>query len=193
MRNKKNPKHISIVLAALLALAAFSFAGVGCEGDETYVPVVSLSSTNPPNLVDSRKHCDWDARGSKYHDLIVQGTNMWNSYKPGIFRPDSITVIQDVRISDYTDVDDGIYGYTNKQSAVIKLNSGYLDRRDWDEDNRKHTIYHELGHVLGLGENNNGLATTIMKQGKLKNVTLSADDKASFDAAYKLYSYYDIK
>jgi len=149
-------------------------------------PVVSIISTWPYNMVDLGKHCDWDARSSNYHNLVVTGTNRWNAHR-SVFRPDSILTLQDVRISDVNQAGGSYYGHYNLILGTIQFNRAFLDSSSWTDANRMHTVMHELGHALGLEENNGNDTTNIMRQGKLTNVTLSPADKASYDAAAKKY------
>lgn len=181
MNNRKQLLRIAVLLISLLMLSVFYAIGTGCVA-----ATVSITQNKPYDLVDSGKHCDWDANQSKYEHLVSAGASTWNSYR-SVFRRDTISVIQDVRITDVNRAGNGWSGATSLGMGSIQLNKAYMDRSDWSDSNRRHTVYHELGHALGLGENNNGLEITIMRQGKLENINLTIDDVASFDAAYARY------
>lgn len=181
MNHRKQLIRTTILLISLLTLFMFYIVGTGCEA-----PTVSITQNEPYDLVDSGKHCDWDANQSKYEQLVEAGASTWNSYK-SVFRRDTILVLQDVRITDVNHAGNGWSGATSRAGGVIQLNKAYMDRSDWTDLNRRHTIYHELGHALGLGENNNGLSGNIMRQGKLENINLTLDDAASFEAASERY------
>jgi hypothetical protein len=166
-------------LAAVVMLFSFTVA--------TQAATVQIIPFYPYDLVDSGKHCDWDARGSIYQDIVIAGASVWNAYKPGVFRPDSIFVIQDVLIEDINRPGNDTAGETLLGKAKIEYNKAYLSSSSYSAAQRKKTVMHELGHALGLHENNGGLSTNVMRQGQLSNITLSADDKASYDAAYARY------
>ena len=139
------------------------------------------------DLVDSNKHCDYDANQSSYESYITTAVQKWNNYKAGILRADTILTIQDVKIIDTNSSNVIWAGKTEYMSARIQLNSYYLNNSSWNYNNRLKTVMHELGHALGLGENNYSLSTNVMKQGKSENTTLTVDDKASYDLAYTYY------
>ena len=59
------------------------------------VPVSADAYIQTWNLVDSGKHLDYDGN-SKYMSYANTGASIWNGYKSGVIRKDSILVIQDV-------------------------------------------------------------------------------------------------
>ena len=120
-------------------------------------------------------------------DTVETAVQKWNNYKAGILRPDTILTVQDVKIIDTNSSNVIWAGKTEYLSARIQLNSYYLNNSSWNYNNRLKTVMHELGHALGLGENNYSLSTNVMKQGKSENITLTVDDKASYDLAYTYY------
>ncbi|MDR2646901.1 MAG: cell surface protein [Oscillospiraceae bacterium] len=189
MKNRKRIQRIATTLVFAMAIGLFGFvgSGAGCNED-TSAPGVYIIPDWPYDLADSGGHVDYDSNQSKYDDYVKSGVKVWNAHRAGTFRPDDLSVVGDVRITDVNKPGNGWTGATNLTLGAIQLNSAYLDdSSSYSTNNIKHTVYHELGHTLGLDENNSGASTSIMRQGKLTNITLSADDKASFDAAATRY------
>ena len=179
MKNKKRLQCLSTVLLCLLALGLVQFTGSACGGD-SLPSNVKISSWN---LVDSGKHCDWDARSSAYHSYVVTGANTWNAYKAGVLRPDSASTLEDVRISDVNKSDVRWAGATYS-NGIIHLNKYYMD--SYANNKRLMVVTHELGHALGLDDNNCS-TSNVMYPDVSTVTTLSVNDKASYDAAYARY------
>lgn len=130
--------------------------------------------------VDSGKHCDYDG-DSLYMYYITSGATIWNSYKPAVIRKDDIYVIQDVFVTDYNwNLSD--YAALTDPDGKIKFNIAFMQYYDWSQ--RLNVATHELGHSLGLGHNT---ANDIMYGTRTTINILSANDKASYDAAYLSY------
>lgn len=134
------------------------------------------------DLVDSGKHLDYDGN-SKYMSYVNTGASIWNGYKSGVIRKDSILVIQDVYISDINEAN-GNTGITYPDGRIV-FNKYYLDSPDCTDDQRTNTATHELGHALGLDHGPS--SDDIMYSSQTSVITLSQNDKDSYDAAYKNY------
>jgi hypothetical protein len=132
------------------------------------------------DLVDSGKHMDYDGNSS-YMSSVTAGASTWNAYKSGVIRKDSLLVIQDVYISDYTETSDTL-GFTNS-AGVMKFNT--YNFSTMTSAQRQKTATHELGHALWLDHTNG--TNDVMRQGKLSTTSLSSTDKASYDASYTHY------
>lgn len=57
---------------------------------------------------------------------------------------------------------------SDRDYVQIKFNRYHMDSSSWDNDNRKKTIIHEVGHALSLGHVEANEGNSIMRQGKLK-------------------------
>ena len=143
-----------------------------------YAAVVTLNSWD---LVDSGKHLDWDGR-TNYMPEFERAVKTWNDYKPGVIRKDTIWIVEDVFISDY---------YEENETAAVCLPSGKIKFNQYRMDRFTSAQIQNfcakmLGHALGLGYAN--YPCDIMWRGNISSVTsLSVNDKASYDAAYKRY------
>lgn len=131
------------------------------------------------DLVDSGGHLDWGG-DSSFMDYIEKGANKWNNYKAGIIRKDTASTIEDVTVSDYYEKSDTI-GVTSNR-GTIRFNTYQMDERTYNE--KLNVAIHELGHALGLGHNWEG---DVMYRYGTNLVTLSNNDKHSYDAAAKKY------
>ncbi|MBE5935210.1 MAG: matrixin family metalloprotease [Lachnospiraceae bacterium] len=146
---------------------------VTCMNDEVYAGVKVLNW----DLVDSGKHLDWDG-STKYMKQFKSAVNVWNGYKKGVIRKDSLFRIQDVAISDCFEVSStaGVTG----SNGVIRFNKYIMDRLSYN--GQKNVCIHELGHALGLDHNT---SRDIMYMYATNRVALSYNDKISYNYAYK--------
>ncbi|MDR2408754.1 MAG: matrixin family metalloprotease [Bacteroidales bacterium] len=132
------------------------------------------------DLVDSGKHLDWDG-SCTYMNEWYAAVKTWNSYKPGVIRVDTIRIIQDVKIGDYYE-NSTVLAYT---TAYGNIKFNLFNFNNMTAAQRQKTMTHEIGHALGLDHVDDGVS--IMRQGIISQTTLSADDKAGYDAAYAKY------
>lgn len=131
------------------------------------------------HLVGEDKHLDW-AGSSKYITEFVDGTEIWNDYKPGVIREATGDMSVEVKISDFSEVSAAV-GVTSTR-GTIKFNSYYMD--DYNSVQKKNVCAHEQGHALGLDHNQKG---DLMYAEVADVITLSQNDKESYDASYARY------
>lgn len=131
------------------------------------------------DLVDSGKHLDWDG-STKYQTQFNAAVKTWNSHKSGVIRKDTISIIEDVKISDFSEKSN-IAGVTSPR-GTIRFNKYVVDT--YTNAKRQNVATHELGHALGLDHNT---SKDIMHGFITTKIYLSANDKASYNAAYKKY------
>lgn len=160
---------IFLVLAVMLNVGFIMF---NANVDEANAYIL-----NSWDLVDSGKHLDWDSNSS-YIDTWLLSVNVWNGIH-NIIRPDSWKWVQDVYVSDYYAEDD-VVAYTSSWNK-IKFNTFFFNSMNSAE--RQKTQMHEIGHALGLDENNN-VVGSIMRQGIREQTTLLLDDVDGFHYLY---------
>lgn len=165
---RKIRKLLSFILCLVLTLSMLSICAFS-----TTTAILSW------HLVDSGKHLDWSG-STAYLSQFNAAVTTWNNYKSGVIRKDSWNTINDVTISDFSEVS-SVAGVTSS-NGTIKFNKYVMN--DLSSDKRKNVCIHELGHALGLAHNLNG---DVMYTYVSSVISLSANDKASYDLSYNRY------
>lgn len=168
MNLKKIKKLLVCVMGTVVLSCMFTFPAFATAYIQTW------------HLVDSGKHLDYDGN-SKYMSHVDTGASIWNGYKSGVIRKDSLFVIQDVYISDINKAN-GATGITYS-NGKIELNTYYFD--NCTSSQKTNTATHELGHALGLDHSPS--SNDIMYTSQTSNTILSQNDKDSYDASYARY------
>ena len=158
--------------------------------------------SNTWNLVDSGGHCDWDCSTDTYAPMVQKAAKAWNNYIGNeVFRPDSVTVVQDVKIREIDTDPTGKGAFARTYSSDVLTNGVYTRSICFYEDTmgdlqsdlqRQKVVMHELGHALGMAHNRTAdhivseRLGNIMQQGELPYGTIiSLDDKAAVKQAYE--------
>lgn len=140
--------------------------------------------------VDSGKHMDWGG-STEYMSYWNIGVDTWNNYKNGVIRKDTLTTIQDVTISDVDNLPGDAVAQTAQKgtgkslSTTIKFSKAKMP--SCTDMQRRITATHEIGHALGLDENNDRGTDLIMYNNlnyNTSNNILHADDKRNYDYMY---------
>ena len=132
--------------------------------------------------VDNKRKVEYK-NNSKYSSEIDYAISEWNKLESILITPDTSSTLNNVVINDYYDASGSyILGYTVHNwifSATIYLNTYYLDTVSQAE--RIHTILHEFGHVLGLGEfTSYESSNNVMHQGCLSLTHLGPADIGAY-------------
>ena len=183
MKIKKNLKLITFVVC--IAIIPFS---VGAATPKWIIyHVLNVWS------VDSGKHMDWSGTTS-YQSNFNTAVNTWNNYKNGVIRKDTLFTENDVTISDGSDISGNTVAITAQRhfgsggksiETTIKFSTAKMNNLS----NTKKTIVctHELGHTLGLNENNDYGTDVIMYDNidaNTSNNILHREDKMNYDYMY---------
>lgn len=170
-------KRTGIILCVIV-LQLFNLLLIDLYDKKTNLQAYQLLNWN---LVDSGKHLDWGG-STKYASSWDISVQKWNEVH-NIIRRDTWRYIKDVEISDYYE-NDGIMGFC-ASNGKIKFNDYYFAEMTAGE--RQKTVMHEIGHALGLDDNNT-VEKSVMRQGRRSQTELYRDDKDGFDWLYK-YKY----
>lgn len=146
---KKVERILFILVFLIISLSVFSISFA--TGGVTY-EVLNVWS------VDSGKHLNWSGTTQYWGNWWI-GVNTWNNYKSGVIRQDSGLTVNDVTISDVPFIAPDVNARTEQKgighslATTIKFATSLMDQLS----NLKKDIVctHELGHTLGLNENNN--------------------------------------
>lgn len=171
-------KKFKVLVTIFLVLAVMLNVGFIMFNANVDKANASSLKINSWNLVDSGKHLDWDGN-STFTETWALSVSAWNAVH-NIIRPDSWRWIQDVWVTGYYTANDNVMGYCTS-GGTIAFNGFYFNTMTNDE--RQKTQMHEIGHALGLDENNTSL-NSIMKQGRRAQVTLAMEDVEAFDYLY---------
>lgn len=168
MKLKRIKRGIVVCLAMVLTVSALmvpAFAGI----IDWY-------------LVDSGKHLDYGGT-TKYMSYVDWSASLWNGYKPGVIRKDTLTTLQDVTIADINYPTEFV-GMTSKNGTIL-LNDLYL--KGYGTNDIRQVTAHELGHALGLGDTTWPSDVMCGTKQDFAVIVLSRNDEESYDASYARY------
>lgn len=140
--------------------------------------------------VDNGKHLDWSGSTS-YSSNWNAGVSTWNNYKSGVIRKDSLLVQNDLTISDVETLPSNTvaittqYGTGHSSGSTIKFSKAQMNGLSNLERNIVCT--HEIGHALGLDENNDNGTSLVMYNNIYDNSSnniLHSEDKFNYDYMY---------
>jgi len=129
------------------------------------------------------KVCVWQAGSTKYKSYVTTGTNKWNAHISTFREYGGSWTIIGVTISDVNKPKVPWVGATSNLGYMY-FNMHFMDQTTTTDTERQNIVMHELGHALGLDHNK---STDIMWEKHSSKVTLSANDKASYDYAATRY------
>lgn len=140
--------------------------------------------------VDDGKHMDWSG-SITYISNWNTAVNLWNSYKSGVIRKDTLFTVNDVTISEGNTIPNNMLAITTQygpghsdESTVLFSKSRMAKLTDLQ---RSILCAHEIGHLLGLSDNaDNGTAVIMYPyaDASTSNNVLHAQDKLNYDYMY---------
>lgn len=176
----KKKRTLGILLALFLLTTIFT-------SNSKNVLAYTIASILYYDCVDSGGHLDYDMKdNTKYSGYLNQGINTWNAYKSGVIREDTILTVADIGFSDVYWTDVTCAAITANEVlpsyGCIYFNTYYMD--NYNNGQIWNVVTHEFGHALGLAHNTNYDVMCSYVNGVYQ---LTANDKASYDAAARLY------
>lgn len=170
----------------LLLVALICFPVVSKAATKWYIyHVLSFWS------VDSGKHLDWSGSTS-YSSNWSTGVSTWNNYKSGVIRQDTILTTNDVTITDVASLPNNIIavttypgGASGHTTSTIKFSTPRMN--NLTNTKRNIVCTHELGHALGLNENEDSGTAVVMypyMNDNTSNNVLHNEDKLNYDYMY---------
>lgn len=179
---KKGKKVISIIIF-LVAFVIIPF-NVGASLKWYIYHVLNVWS------VDSGKHLDWSGT-MNYMQNFYNGINVWNNYKNGVIRKDTLLTINDITIKSVNDISGNTVAVTiqtgSGKSSSSRIEFSTSKMSNLTDNQRNIACTHELGHALGLDENNNSGKNVIMYNNlsdNSSNNVLHNEDKINYDYMY---------
>jgi predicted Zn-dependent protease len=171
------------------------------EGAKWSSNVITWSLANSPGSADSPFS---SYMGSQYEALVQQALQAWGAASGLTFQQVSDSSQSDIRIGwgDFNTASSGVVGYTTYQGEQGQLQQGVIIRlEDPSQDpiltggsslNSSATqaylyqaILHEIGHALGLADNNDP-SSVMYYQAGASNTTLDSNDIAGIQTLYGL-------
>lgn len=184
---RKNIKKFLLTIALVVSITAVPFTVSALTARWYVYHILNVWS------VDSGKHLDWSG-STTYSSNFNTGVNTWNNYKSGVIRRDGILTVNDVTISDVSDLSGNTVALTTQRysgsggksvSATIQFSTAKMN--NLSDIKRTIVCTHELGHTLGLDENNDNGTSLVMQNNIATNTSnnvLHSEDKFNYDYMY---------
>jgi hypothetical protein len=173
-------KIIIMILAILIIIPTFVTAAAQRS---TYHVLTAWS-------VDDGKHMDWSG-SITYISNWNTAVNLWNSYKSGVIRKDTLFTVNDVTISEGNTIPNNMLAITTQYGPGHSDESTVLfsktEMSQLTNLQRSILCAHEIGHLLGLGDNyDNGTAVIMYPypDESTSNNVLHAQDKLNYNYMY---------
>lgn len=184
MKSKSKKTIFSMLFILMLLGGSFSVSFAAARWGYTYKVLDYW-------CVDSGKHLDWSGT-TIYISNFETAVDTWNNYKNGVIRKDTLTTVNDVTIEDVESISGNTVATTTtthlgsgKGTGVIKFSTTNMN--SLPTLRRTIACTHELGHALGLDENNNEGTDVIMYNDMSTNSSnnvLHQADKTNYDYMY---------
>ena len=181
---KKKRKILFIILFSLFLLSITCLSYATARWYSYHV--------NDVWAVDSGKHMDWSGT-TAYMSNWNTGVNTWNNYKSDVIRADTLLTVNDLTIKDVAEIASGVVARTYKQESVssghsiMEIRFATSQMSLLSETQRNITCTHEIGHALGLDENNDSGTDVIMYNDintNTSNNVLHSEDRFNYDYMY---------